>query len=45
MRDKTFPARVNKKKIVDVESAATTGVQGNLTYFMYFAWLLVKEEP
>jgi hypothetical protein len=41
MKNKTFPTRVNKKK-VDVDNAATTGVQGKLTYFMYFPWLLVK---
>jgi hypothetical protein len=30
-----FPTRVNKKN-VDVDSAATTGVQGKLTFIFYF---------
>jgi hypothetical protein len=45
MRNKTSPTRVNKKKSVEVDSAATTSVQGKLTYFMDFPWLLVKAAP
>jgi hypothetical protein len=33
-----FPARVITKQNIETDSAAMTGGQGNLKYFMNFAW-------
>jgi hypothetical protein len=44
IRNKSFLSRVNKKQNFEIDSAATTGGQGKLTYLVYFAWTLLGAE-